>query len=223
MPPSLPLWHDLKAMFALVSPLIPFLAALAGLLQELEASSGAAAYGLLVSILVLGALLVPVPEEAAFAIGGALSAAGSLSWWGIYAVGWSTVLVLDLALYSIGRRAGPDLETSRWGRRVGAARWERMRDLVDRRGAWGVAGARFVMGTRIPIFLLAGALGMPRARFLAVVAVAGLFSAGLPLLLGYAFGAHLDELLDGLSGARWVLLGGVLVLALLLWLRRGRS
>lgn len=210
-------------MFALFGPLLPLVTPLAGLLQELEASSGAAAYGLLVSVLVLGALLVPVPEEAAFAIGGALSAAGSLSWWGIYLVGWSTVLVLDLALYSIGRRAGPDLERSRWGRGVGVARWERMRDLVDRRGAWGVAGARFVMGTRIPVFLLAGALGMPRSRFLAVVAVAGLFSAGLPLLLGYLFGAHLEELLDVLTRARWVLLGGALVLVLMWWVRRTRS
>lgn len=208
---------------SLLCPLIVFVAPVAGLLQELEASSGAAAYGLLVTTLVLGACLVPVPEEAAFAVGGALSAAGSLSWWGVYAVGWLTVVVLDLALHTIGRRAGPELEQSRIGRRVGAARWAQMRTLVSRRGVWGVAGARFVMGTRVPVFLLAGAMGMPTGRFLGIVAVAGLFSAGLPLLLGYLFGAHLDELLAFLGQARWVLLASVVALAAWWWLRRARS
>ena len=83
-----------------------------------------------------------------------------------------------------------------------------------------MVGARFVMGTRIPTFVLAGALGMPRGRFLAAVGVAGLFSAGIPLLLGYVFGAHLEDLLAALGTARWLLLG-IAFIALLLWWQRG--
>lgn len=207
-------------MYVRLAELQPLLASLAGLLQDLEASSGASAYLSLIVILVLGACLVPIPEEAAFAIGGTLAARGSLSLPMLFVLGWSTVLVLDLALYALGRRAGPDLARSRVGRRVGEARWARLRELAERRGAWGVVGARFVMGTRIPTFVLAGALGMPRGRFLAAVGVAGLFSAGIPLLLGYAFGAHLEDLLAALGTVRWLLLGIVLV-ALLVWWQRG--
>ena len=207
-------------MYARLAELAPVIASLAGLLQELEASSGASAYLVLILILVLGACLVPIPEEAAFAIGGALAARGSLSLPVLYALGWGTILALDLALFALGRRAGQDLERSRIGRRVGEVRWTRFRELVDRRGAWGVAGARFVMGARIPTFVLAGALGMPRGRFLAAVGVAGLFSAGIPLLLGYGFGAHLDDLLQAFGTARWLLLG-IVIVALLLWWRGG--
>lgn len=207
-------------MYVRLAELQPLLASLAGLLQDLEASSGASAYLSLIVILVLGACLVPIPEEAAFAIGGTLAARGSLSLPMLFILGWSTVLVLDLALYALGRRAGPDLARSRVGRRVGEARWARLRELAERRGAWGVVGARFVMGTRIPTFVLAGALGMPRGRFLAAVGVAGLFSAGIPLLLGYAFGAHLEDLLAALGTLRWLLLGIALV-ALLVWWQRG--
>jgi len=177
----------------------------------------------LILILVLGACLVPTPEEAAFAIGGALAARGSLSLLLLYVLGWATVLVLDLGLYAVGRRAGSDLERSRIGRRVGQARWLHLRELAERRGAWGVVGARFVMGTRIPTFVLAGALGMPRGRFLAAVGVAGLFSAGIPLLLGYVFGAHLEDLLAALGTARWLLLGIAFVAFLLWWQRGARS
>jgi len=208
---------------ALLSELLPRLAPVANLLEELHTGNGAAVYGVLVLILVLGACLVPIPEEAAFAIGGALAARGSHSWLGIYAAGWITVLLLDLMLFSVGRRTGSGFEQSRWGRQVGSERWARMRGLVERRGAWGVAGARFVMGARVPVFLMAGALGMPRARFIGVVAVAGLFSAGLPLLLGYVFGAHLEELLEALGNARWVLLGLVALLLFMAWGRRARS
>ena len=207
----------------LLPELLVRLAPAANLLEELNTGNGAAAYGVLVLILVLGACLVPIPEEAAFAIGGALAARGSHSWLGIYAAGWFTVLLLDLMLFAVGRRTGPGFEQSRWGRQVGAARWERMRGLVERRGAWGVAGARFVMGARVPVFLMAGALGMSRGRFLGTVAVAGLFSAGVPLLLGYVFGAHLEELLDALGSVRWVLLGLVAVLLFMVWARRARS
>ncbi len=194
---------------------------LASLLDALRAGGGAAAYGLVALALVLGACGVPVPEEAVFAIGGALAASGRASWVVIYALGWSVVLTLDLVLHGIGARYGPGIEHSRLGRRVGPERWDRLRRFVARRGVWAVLVARFVMGVRIPTFVLAGAMGMPRRHFLPVVACAGLVSAAIPLALGYAFGAHLDDVLAALGTARWLLLG-VCVLFVVVWLVRRR-
>ena len=193
------------------------------LLQTFEGSGGLAAYGLLVLVLLLGACGVPFPEEAVFAIGGALAARGGLSWVVVYVLGWSVVFLLDVALYTVGLRLGPGIERSNWGRKVGPDRWDKLRHFVVRRGAWSVAAARFVMGARIPIFLLAGALGMPRRLFMAVVGAAGLLSAATPLALGYAFGAHLETVLDGLQTARWVILGTVTLLLLLWWAGRRRA
>lgn len=193
------------------------------LLQTLEGSGGLAAYALLVLVLLLGACGVPFPEEAVFAIGGALAARGGLSWVVVYMLGWSVVFLLDVALYTVGLRLGPGIERSKWGRRVGPDRWDRLRRFVVRRGAWSVAAARFVMGARIPIFLLAGAMGMPKRRFIGVVGAAGLLSAAAPLALGYAFGAHLESLLDTLRTARWVIFGTVTLLLLLWWTSRRRA
>ena len=202
---------------------VTWLETLAGLLTDLEESQGAGAYGMLVLILVLGACLVPIPEEAAFAIGGALAARGVLSLPVVYLVGWSTVFVLDVVLYTIGRAAGHDIEQTRLGRRVSPQRWARLRRFMDAWGVWAVVAARFVMGTRIPTFLLAGALEMPRARFCLAVGLAGLCSAGLPLALGYVFGEHLDRLLEILAASRWILLGAVVVALVVWWWVRRRA
>jgi len=186
-----------------------------GLLEELRAVGGAPAYGLLVTALLLGACGVPIPEEAVFAIGGALASGGRVAWPLVYGLGWAVVLALDAGLFALGARFGPGIERSRLGRRVGAERWAFLQRFIARRGLWAVVGARFVMGIRIPTFLLAGAMGMPWRRFLPAVALAGLVSAAIPVGLGYVLGAHLDELLAALGTARWVLLG--LALAVLAW------
>ena len=102
---------------------VTWIETLAGLLTDLEQSQGAAAYGILVLILVLGACLVPIPEEAAFAIGGALAARGVLSLPIVYLVGWGTVFLLDLALYTVGRTVGHDIEQTRLGKRVSPQPW----------------------------------------------------------------------------------------------------
>ena len=88
---------------------------LASLLDTLREGVGAAAYGLIVLALVLGACGVPVPEEAVFAIGGALAASGRASVVAVYLLGWTTVLVLDLVLHGLGARFGPAIEHSRIG------------------------------------------------------------------------------------------------------------
>jgi membrane protein DedA with SNARE-associated domain len=178
---------------------------LAGVLEAIEHSGGAAAYGLMVLVLVLGACGVPVPEEAVFATAGALAATGRTTWWLTYVVGWSAIVILDLCLHTVGRWSGPGVRRSRLGRRIGRRRWAAARRFMALRGTWAVLGARFVMGTRIPVFLLAGAAGMPRRRFLLVVGSAGLVSVALPLSLGYFLGARLDALLDALGTARWLL------------------
>lgn len=217
----------LDTLFALaehvdVLPAGVFDGALASLLDVLRNAGGAAAYGLVALALVLGACGVPIPEEAVFAIGGALAASGRASVLLVYLLGWAVVLALDVALHGLGLRYGQDLEQSRVGRRVGPERWARLRQFVERRGLWAVLAARFVMGVRIPTFVLAGAMGMPRRHFLPVVALAGLVSGALPLALGYALGTQLDDVLTWLGTVRWILFGAF-VAVLVWWLVRRRS
>lgn len=194
-------------MFDWFLDLVASMHAFIGVLDVLEQSGGVAAYGALVFALVLGACGVPVPEEAIFATAGALAATGQMTWSVAYAVGWVSIVLLDLALHALGRWGGPGLRRSRLGRRIGTRRWAVARRFVGLRGPWAVVAARFVMGTRIPVFLLAGALGMPRRTFLLVAGSAAVVSVALPLALGYYLGANLDALLAWLTAARWILVG----------------
>jgi membrane protein DedA with SNARE-associated domain len=154
---------------------------------------------------------------------GALAARGHVDTTLVYLLGWATVLTLDVLLYLVGTRAGPGMRRSRLARGISEARWVRLEEWIERRGVLAVVAARFVMGARIPVFLLAGAAGMPRARFVGVAAGTGLLSAGLPYALGYAFGTHLEALLETLAAVRWAIFAFVVVTVLCWWLWRRRS
>lgn len=188
----------------------------ASLLDALGQASGASALLAMALALVLGCLGVPVPEEAVHATAGWLAEQGRVSLTAAWLTGWLVLVMLDLALFELGRRVGPRVRHSRWGRRVAPGRWRVAREFVRRRGGWAVGSARFLMGVRIPIFVLAGVLGMPRRRFLAVVVPLGVVSSGVPLWLGYVFARELPRVIGALGSARWVLVVLALVL-LLLW------
>lgn len=201
------------------------------LAMGLESLAGAEGPGALLALalaLVLGCLGFPVPEEAIHATAGWLVALGRVPWWAAWLTGWGVLVLLDLALFELGRRQGPRVRRSRWGRRIPSGRWRAARLYVRGRGTWAVGAARFVMGVRIPIFVLAGALGLARRRFLLVVAPLGLVSSGIPLWLGYAFSRELPRLIEALGAARWLLLWAFLLLVLGLvglgaWRRRAAA
>ena len=177
-------------------------------------------YLLVFTGLLVGALGVPIPEEVVLAVGGALAAEGRVSLPLVYLLGWGVVLLLDAVLHAVGARLGPRVEGSRLGRRVRPERWNQLRSFMERRGLLAVVLARFVMGARIPTFLMAGAVGMPRRRFLAAVGAAGLVSAAVPVGLGYALGARLPDVRAALAAARWGIFGLAVILVVVWWLRR---
>jgi membrane protein DedA with SNARE-associated domain len=195
---------------------------LGDVLHALEGSDGAATFLWLGAGLLAGALGVPVPEEIVLAVGGAAAQRAHLPLLPVYVFAWAVIVLLDLGLHTLGGALGPRLKASRWGRRIRPERWQRLEALVERRGVHAVVLARFVMGARIPVFLLAGALGMPRRRFLLAVSLAALVSVALPVALGYVFAQHMGTVLDALGRTRWIVLGAVLVPLLAWWATRRR-
>lgn len=208
--------------------LLPYAGLADRLLAWLEASDGLAGYGIMFVAFLVGSVGFPLPEEAVLAMGGYLASTGAMSLVGVYLFGYSVVLAIDLLLYEVGRRAGPAVEQSRLGRKVAPERWAAARGFFARRGTLTVVFARFVMGTRITIFLLAGALRMERRRYYVAVAISGLFSNAIPVLLGYLLADRIAEVLTGIGyayewagGATVVIL--VALLLVLLFLRRRRA
>ena len=74
----------------------------------------------------------------------------------------------DLGLDLIGRLLGDRLQ--QWGWLCGSAsesRRARLRDWIERRGWAAILASRFVPGTRVPLYVGAGAVGAPAGRFAA--------------------------------------------------------
>lgn len=191
------------------------------LLSWLQSSGGWACYGIMLLLFLVGSIGFPLPEEAVLAMGGYLAATGAMSLLGAYLFGYTVVLLIDCVLYEVGRRAGPAFERSRWGKRIKPERLAAAHDWFARYGVLTVVIARFVMGTRISVFLLAGALGVPRRTYLIAVGISGLFSNAIPVLLGYYLADHIDEVVRGIDTvAAWSMLGVVVVLVVLYLLYR---
>ena len=193
------------------------LLSLAESLQHILSMDGAIAVLWLLLVLVGGAAGVPIPEEAVLATAGFLAARDRVPALPTFAACWATLWVLDALTYEVGRRLGPRARRSWMGQRIARRRWAWMRLHMRRHGVKTVAGARFVMGSRIATFLAAGAAHMPRSRFWATTGLAGLVSGGIPFVLGWWLADSLPAVLEGLRVGRWVILG-VLLLAFAAWI-----
>ncbi|QKE83167.1 hypothetical protein HL663_03820 [Arthrobacter sp. NEB 688] len=147
----------------------------------------------LVVVLVVGgesALLVGtvLPSLSVVLAAGALAAAGVLHVGVLLPSLVLAVVVGDQLGLATGRVLGPRLRTSRLGRRVGPAVWDRAEGVLAAHGALAVLVARFVPVARTLVPHLAGAAGVSRARVAAASAVAGSLWAGAEVAAGYVAG-----------------------------------
>jgi membrane protein DedA with SNARE-associated domain len=110
---------------------------------------------------------------------------------------WGGIAVGDVALYGVGRAAGPAIERRGW---VSAERLTRSRGWFRRNLISAVVVSRFVPGMRLPTYLAAGALKAPFLRFL-LVAVGATLVWTVLLLVGVRWIG--SELFPLLGRARW--------------------
>lgn len=161
-------------------------------------------------------LLIPLPEDFALLYAGMRIAEGEYGWFPVLPVAMAGVLTRDLVSFSIGRAGGEWLLARPWGRRLfgGDKKVERARAFIESRGDLAIFLGRFVVGFRSPVFMVSGAMGLSRRRFV-VWDLAGLLVAvPLTVWLGFAFGQPVVDLTFwGLQRAR-VLVGVAAVLGL---------
>jgi membrane protein DedA with SNARE-associated domain len=117
------------------------------------------------------------------------------------------IFVGDVGLWLLGRLAGRGLLGRDWvARRLPARRLQRLGAWLDGHCGSAAVAARFLPGTRLPIYLAAGALSRCRARFVVWTAVAGLVWTPL-LVLSVAFlGERVTGPLQSLLGSAWLAL-----------------
>jgi membrane protein DedA with SNARE-associated domain len=179
------------------------------------------------SILVLMILTgcgLPVPEEVFIISAGVLSAVGRLDPTWAFAATLTGALVGDAVMYAIGYRFGHSLlaRHPRFGKIVGAQREAEYEEAIQRHGFKVLLLSRFMVGVRGPVYLAAGILRMPFARFFAWDLVCATLVVSVFFGLSYRFGRPIAEFV---SDAEWtftlIVLAIVLTVALFA-LRRHR-
>lgn len=111
------------------------------------------------------------------------------------------IFVGDLGLWAAGRLSGRAALGWPWvARRLDGARAQELRAWIERHAAGAIVGSRFLPGSRLPLYVIAGILRVPVALF-AVWALLGavLWTPTIVLLtatLGGAFVAWVSPLVD---------------------------
>jgi membrane protein DedA with SNARE-associated domain len=119
------------------------------------------------------ALATLVSEDLACAVAGLLVARGDIGATPAVVACGAGIWLGDIGLWAMGR-IGRDAALQ-WRWIAGRTPPRRLRDIarfVERRAGLAIAGSRFVPGTRLPAYVIAGAAGVSIARFAAWSAVA---------------------------------------------------
>lgn len=152
-----------------------------------------------------------VPGEAALLLAGFLAREGRVSlWWCVVAATLGAILGDSLG-YEIGRRFGPRLRSSWFGRKVGDERWERAHDLVHRLGGSAIFVARWIGVLRALVPAIAGDARMPYGRFLFWNALSALLSVPALVIGGYLAGSSYHVLEQRMGQVGWVLFAVVVI------------
>ena len=180
-------------------------------------------YLLVAVTVVLGNLGAPVPEETILLVGGYFAAKGLLNLWGLIPTAILSATGGDSLGYWLGcwggRRFllqyGPAL-------RVTHQRLVRAEKYFERYGPWTVFVARFIAGLRFMAGPLAGAFGMPFARFLPYNLAGAVVYCSAVISVAYVSAPFFDRMVHLIALANWALALLVLMVGLGLgwWLLR---
>lgn len=171
------------------------------------ALGGHFSYPGLFSLILLGCLGLPIPEDAILLVCGFLIASGTIRTVPTLVVLYSGLIVGDLMIYGIGRRYGRMILTHRWlSGFITPERLARLESRFNRNGIWVILLGRHLVGLRAQIFLAAGVLKMSAARFVTADAVSSVVTIALMVTLGYLGGYHLQRIVKDVKVVEHVIL-----------------
>jgi len=172
---------------------------------------------------VLGNLGLPVPEETVLLVGGYFAAKGLLNLWGLIPIAILSATAGDSLGYWLGRWGGRRLLLQS-GPALGMTpqRLLKAERYFERHGPWTIFLARFIAGLRFMAGPLAGAFGMPFARFLPYNLAGAVVYCSAMVSIAYLSAPFFDRAVHVIALANWALALLVLIVGLGLgrWLLR---
>ena len=145
----------------------------------------------IIVVLVLTGCGLPIPEEVAIIAAGILSAdPDGLNPYLAFGSCMIGALLGDCVMYYIGRRFGRSVlkEHPRWAGFMTPERERRIERMIQQHGFKVFLVARFLVGLRSPVYVTAGILHVPFARYLAMDLVCATLVIGLFFGLSYMYG-----------------------------------
>jgi membrane protein DedA with SNARE-associated domain len=133
------------------------------------------------------------------------------------------IFVGDVGLWGAGRVFGHAVVAWPWvGRQFQGARFTELRSWLERHAAGAIVASRFLPGTRLPLYLIAGILELPAGVFVAWALVGALLWTPALILATAQLGNALTGSLFPLISIGWVphVLVALGILSLLHVLRR---
>lgn len=167
------------------------------------------------AMLVLVAMFVQ--EELTLAAVGILSSTGDVPLVACALGAVVGILIIDNTAYGVGRYLGSRALDWTPVKRLLAKQSGRGRKLFETRGVQVVFTTRFIPGTRIPTYLMAGSMGMRWPRFLMASALGACLWVPTVIIAGRFVGARLIRLFQTLGANPLVaLVGSVVVIVVVL-------
>jgi membrane protein DedA with SNARE-associated domain len=167
----------------------------------------------LFSLLILGTLGLPFPEDSILLLTGFLAARHQIKPLQAFLAVYSGLLITDFLLYSVGKKYGRKLvEHKRFEKILTAGRLAKLEEKFERWGALVVFFGRHVLGLRAQVFLVAGVSKMSWKKFLLADGASAFITIALWGGLGYVGGNHIDTLRRNITNIEFVV---VVILAIL--------
>jgi membrane protein DedA with SNARE-associated domain len=171
-------------------------------------------------ILLVCGIGLPLPEEVPLVGSGLLLYRGEVEFIPIVLVCSMAILMGDSLIYWLGHHYGTRILRVRWVARIlHPERFAILERRFQDHGNWAVFTCRFLPGIRVPGYFLAGTLGMTYLRFLILDLAGIVISVPTSIWLGKIFGRTIDELQGRVQGLHQILGFGMVVLALILFMR----
>jgi membrane protein DedA with SNARE-associated domain len=146
----------------------------------------------LFSLLILGGIGLPFPEDATLLLSGLLMAHDVIKPLPAFFVVYSGLLITDFSLYLVGKKYGRSVvEHKRFHKIISPDRLSKLEDKFKKWGSWVVFFGRHIWGLRAQIFLAAGVMKISTTKFLVADA---LFSIALWGGIGYLGGNSIQVL-----------------------------
>lgn len=171
-----------------------------------DASGAIYPYFVIFAGLLAAGIGIPIPEELPIAVGGIWVGhpKSELFWWIMLPTCILGVVLCDGMLYGIGRLWGPRIVRFRWVQRhlLPPDRLEHIEGNFHKYGIKILLFARLLPGIRSPIFITAGIMRLPLAKFLLADGIYAIPGVSLLFFLGYWFTDQFLEVLEKAESVR---------------------